>query len=370
MEECNNKILVSIVSPVYNANNFLDVFLKSLIKQKYFNIEIICIDDGSTDDSLKILEVYAKKDLRIKVLTQKNQGAAAARNLGLSVAKGKYVIFLDSDDYFEPNLIEASVKQAEKFNADMVIFKAEAFDDITGKTSPLNDRISSLKEYQNKTFCYKDMPEDILNSFLIAPWNKLYRKIFLDKYGFQFQNVKRTNDLLFTSQTLVMAEKIILLDKVLVHYRTGQTKNLQSGNSKTPLDFYKALYELKRYLDEKNLYEEVCKSYIKMVLDVIFYNLNSINSNEQIKELMQFFKQKGFKNLGVTDYEKLYKISLLGYLQYYFVMNAGIFNNVKLIRYLYKLFKVQQYLQISGIKGLMEKIKQNLIARRRKRKCK
>lgn len=360
----------SVIIPTYNIQKYINDNINSLFYQTYQNIEIICIDDGSTDSSFRILQHYAQKDSRIKILTQKNQGAAIARNLGLSIAKGKYVIFLDSDDYFEPDLIEVSIAQAEKFKADMVIFKAEAFDDLTGKTSPLNDRISSLKEYQNKTFCYKDMPKDILNSFLIAPWNKLYRKSFLDKYGFQFQNVKRTNDLLFTSQTLVMAEKIILLDKVLVHYRTGQTKNLQSGNSKTPLDFYKALYELKRYLDEKNLYEKVCKSYIKMVLDVIFYNLNSINSNEQIKELMQFFKQKGFKNLGVTDYEKLYKISLLGYLQYCCVMNDGILSNVKLLRCLYKIFKVQQYLQMSGIKGLMEKIKQNLIARRRKRKCK
>lgn len=359
--------MISIITPVNNSQKYLYKYLNNICKQSYINIEIICIDDGSTDNSLKILQQYARKDTRVEIITQKNQGAAVARNLGLSVAKGKYVIFLDSDDYFEPDLIEASVAKAEKFKADMVIFKAEAFDDLTGKTSPLNDRISSLKEYQNKTFCYKDMPEDIFNSFLIAPWNKLYRKSFLDKYGFQFQNVKRTNDLLFTSQTLVMAEKIILLDKVLVHYRTGHTKNLQSGNSKTPLDFYKALYELKRYFHEKNLYEEVCKSYIKMVLDVIFYNLNSINSNEQIKELMQFFKQKGFKNLGVTDYEKLYKISLLGYFQYCCVMNDGIFSNAKLLRCLYKIFKVQQYLKTSGIKGLMEKIKQNLIARRRKK---
>lgn len=361
--------MISIITPVNNSQKYLYKYLNNIYKQSYINIEIICIDDGSTDDSLKILQQYTKKDSRIKILTQENQGAAAARNLGLSIAKGKYVIFLDSDDYFELDLIEASVAQAEKFNADMVIFKADAFDDITGKTSPLNDRISKLKEYQYKTFCYKDMPEDIFNSFLIAPWNKLYRKSFLDKYDFQFQNVKRTNDLLFTSKTLVTAERIVLLDKVLVHYRTGQTKNLQSGNSKTPLDFYKALYELKRYLDEKNLYEEVCKSYIKMVFDVVFYNLNSINSNEQIKELMLFFKQKGFKNLGVTEYEKLYKISLLGYLQYCYVINNNIANNVMLLRYLYKLFKTQQYLETVGIKGLVKKIKQNIMVRRRKQ-CK
>lgn len=362
--------MISIITPVNNSQKYLYKYLNNIYKQSYINIEIICIDDGSTDDSLKILQQYTKKDSRIKILTQENQGAAAARNLGLSIAKGKYVIFLDSDDYFELDLIEASVAQAEKFNADMVIFKADAFDDITGKTSPLNDRISKLKEYQYKTFCYKDMPEDIFNSFLIAPWNKLYRKKFLDKYGFKFQNVKRTNDLLFTSQTLVTAERIVLLDKVLVHYRVGQTKNLQSGNSKTPLDFYKALYELKKYLDQTGLYKEIYKSYLKMVLDVVFYNLNIINSDDQFKDLVQFLKQKGFKNVGITKCKKLYKISFLGYLQYCCVMNNGSLNSVKLLRCLYKYFKIQQYLKTSGIKGLMKKIKQNLITRRRKRKCK
>lgn len=357
--------MISIITPVNNSQKYLYKYLNNIYKQSYINIEIICIDDGSTDNSLKMLKQYARKDTRVEIITQKNQGAAVARNLGLSVAKGKYVIFLDSDDYFEPDLIEASVAKAEKFSADMVIFKAEAFDDVTGKTSPLNDRISKLKEYQYKTFCYKDMPEDIFNSFLIAPWNKLYRKSFLDKYGLKFQNVKRTNDLFFTSQTLITAKRIVLLDKVLVHYRTGQTKNLQSGNEETPLDFYKALYELKKYLNQTGLYKEVGISYLKLVLDVVFYNLNSIKSNNKFKDLIQLLKLEGFNNLGLTEYKKLYKISLLGYLQYYCVMNDGIFNNVKLIRYLYKFFKIQQYLQTSGIKGLMDKIKQNLMARRR-----
>lgn len=361
--------MISIITPVNNSQKYLYKYLNNIYKQSYINIEIICIDDGSTDNSLKMLKQYARKDTRVEIITQKNQGAAVARNLGLSVAKGKYVIFLDSDDYFEPDLIEASVAKAEKFSADMVIFKAEAFDDVTGKTSPLNDRISKLKEYQYKTFCYKDMPEDIFNSFLIAPWNKLYRKSFLDKYGLKFQNVKRTNDLFFTSQTLITAKRIVLLDKVLVHYRTGQTKNLQSGNEETPLDFYKALYELKKYLDQTGLYKEIYKSYLKMVLDVVFYNLNTINSDDQFKDLIQFLKQKGFKNLGITKCKKLYKISFLGYLQYCCVMNDGIFNNIKFLRYLYKYFKIQQYFKISGIKGVICKIKQNLMVRRRKQ-CK
>ena len=365
----NENFQTSIIVTIYNSRRYLSELLKCLTKQTNSNNEIICIDDGSTDNSLKILQQYALENSRIKILTQKNQGTAIARNLGLSVAKGDYVIFLDSDDYFEADLIEASVMQAEKFNADMVIFKAEAFDDISGKISPLNDKINSLKKYQYKTFCYKDMPEDIFNSFLIAPWNKLYRKSFLDKHGFKFQNIKRTNDLLFTSKTLVKAEKIVLLDKVLVHYRVGQTKNLQSGNSKTPLDFYKALFELKKYLDRNNLYKEVYKSYLKMVLDVVFYNLNSIKDNKKFEELVHFLKKEGFNELGLSEYKKIYNLSFWGYLQYLCVMNGGIFNNVKLLRYLYKVFKVQQYLKTSGLRGLIEKINQNLLVRRRKQ-CK
>lgn len=366
----DNKCLkVSVLVSIYNSQKYLSKLLKCLIKQTNPNIEIICIDDGSTDNSLKILEQYASNDSRIKILKQNNQGAAAARNLGLSFANGEYVIFLDSDDYFEPDLIEESVAKAEKFNADIVIFRAEVFDDVTGQTSALNDRISKLLEYQQKVFAYKDIPEDIFNSFLTAPWNKLYRKSFLDEHGFKFQNIKRTNDLLFVCQTLVAAKRIILLDKVLVHYRTGITKNLQSGNAETPLDFYKALMALKDYLDKENLFGAVAKSYYKLVLDIVFYNLNSITSDKQFKELIEFFKDKGFNALGLTENTNLYKLSFLGYLQYKCAISNSVLNNANLLRKLYKLFKAWQYFKIAGMQGLLNKIKLNLKARSRKQ-CK
>ena len=360
---------LAIIMPIYNGGRYLKYCLDSIQKQISKKCEIICIDDGSTDNSLKILQQYTLKDSRLKILKQNNQGAAAARNLGLSHANGKYVIFLDSDDYFEPDLIEESVAKAEEFNADIVIFRAEAFDDVTGQTSALNDRISKLPEYQQKVFSYKDIPEDIFNSFLTAPWNKLYRKSFLDKHGFKFQNIKRTNDLLFVCQTLVAAKRIILLDKVLVHYRTGNTKNLQSGNAETPLDFYKALLALKEYLDKKNLFSAVAKSYYKLALDIVFYNLNSITSDKQFKELIEFFKDKGFNALGLTENTKLYQISFLGYLQYKCAISNSVLNNVNLLRKLYKLFKAWQYFQIAGMQGLFNKIKLNLKVRSR-RQCK
>ena len=362
-------MMVSVIFPLYNSQKYILKSLNSIVKDLSKNTEIICIDDGSTDNSLKILQQYALNDSRIKILKQNNQGAAAARNLGLSYANGEYVIFLDSDDYFEHDLIEESVAKAEEFNADIVIFRAEAFDDVTGQTSALNDRISKLPEYQQKVFSYKDIPEDIFNSFLTAPWNKLYRKSFLGEHDFKFQNIKRTNDLLFICQTLVAAKRIILLDKVLVHYRTGITKNLQSGNAETPLDFYKALIALKEYLGKENLFSAVAKSYYKLVLDIVFYNLNSITSDKQFKELIEFFKDKGFNNLGLTDSTELYKLSFLGYLQYKCAISNSGLNKVNLLRKLYKLFKAWQYFKIAGMQGLLNKIKLNLKARSRKQ-CK
>ena len=97
---------VSVVLPVYNVENYLKECLDSLVEQTYKDIEIICVDDGSSDSSLKILKEYAVIDNRIIVLEQKNQGAAVARNFGLSVATGEYVSFLDSDDVFSLNLFQ------------------------------------------------------------------------------------------------------------------------------------------------------------------------------------------------------------------------------------------------------------------------
>lgn len=360
------KIKISIIIPVYNAEKYLEECVNSLLVQSYSNIEIILIDDGSTDESLILLQKYALEDKRIKLLQQKNLGAAIARNYGLSVATGNYVIFLDSDDYFDKKLIEISVKTAEKYDADITIFRADAFDNKTGIVSPLNDRIKKYPQFLSMTFCYKDIKDNIFNSFLIAPWNKLYKKAFLDKYKFEFQNIKRTNDLLFTSETLVKANKIIIIDEILLHYRTGLNNNLQSGNKKTPLEFYKALYELNKFLVKNQLYNDLVKSYQKLVVDVTFYNINSMKTDDKFIEMIEFFRTKGFQELGFFNYKNIKLLSIIEYLQYKCVMSDTIFYKTFLLRYLYKIFKISQYLELVGIIGLLKKIKLNFVVKRRK----
>ena len=122
-------VKISVVLPVYNVANYLRKCLDSLVNQTFKDFEVICVDDGSTDKSTKILEEYQKKDNRIKILQQQRGGAGAARNLGLGHAQGKYVQFLDSDDYFESNLLEEMYTRAEKYDADLVVCSSKKVDD-------------------------------------------------------------------------------------------------------------------------------------------------------------------------------------------------------------------------------------------------
>ena len=112
-------VKVSVVIPVYNVEGYLEECLDSVINQTLEDIEIICINDGSTDNSLEILEEYAKKDNRIKILNQENQGISATRNNGLKICKGKYICFLDSDDYLELNALMETYDISEKYSLDI-----------------------------------------------------------------------------------------------------------------------------------------------------------------------------------------------------------------------------------------------------------
>ena len=118
---------VSVIIPVYNSSEYIRHCLDSLLSQTLEDIEILCVDDGSTDDSLSILEEYSRKDERVRVLTQENAGAGAARNHGLREARGKYLSFLDSDDYFEPDMLEKARKYIIHYKADFVVFGSDQY---------------------------------------------------------------------------------------------------------------------------------------------------------------------------------------------------------------------------------------------------
>ena len=340
--------LVSVILPVYNVELYLEKCIDSLVNQSLIDIEIICIDDGSTDSSGNILDNYSLHDSRVKVFKQKNQGVALARNFGLSVAKGKYVIILDSDDYFDCQLLEKTVRLAEHYCADVVIFKAKSFDENSDIKYDLTYKMDKLIKCQNLPFSSQDIPHNILNTFLPAAWNKLYRKSFLDQNHFYFQNIKRTNDLLFTSKTLIKAQRIALLNESLLFYRIRHTNSLQATNTKTPLEFLKALIALKVFLDEQAVFSLYLRSYLDLVSDVIFYNVKTMKTVSNRLEIFDYLKNKGNEELGLDKIKRFYFVNLCSFIQYK-IISLNIGNKFLLLKINQAIFKTINSLKYFGL---------------------
>ena len=164
---------VSVIVPVYNVEPYLKECLNSIIKQTLKEIEIICVDDGSTDNSLEIMKEYAKKDKRFTIITQKNLYAGVARNAGLSVAKGEYLSFLDSDDFFELTMLEKMYKKAIKEKADICVCNFDTFIDGKHVFNIYND---INEKYINGKNTFEPDNIKYLYSFTNpAAWNKLYQ---------------------------------------------------------------------------------------------------------------------------------------------------------------------------------------------------
>ncbi len=301
-----NPMKVSVIVPVYNTELYLEECIQSICNQTLKEIEIICVDDGSTDSSIEIIQRLAEKDSRIQLLQQENRGGGAARNLGMKKAQGDYLMFLDSDDFFQEDLLEKLWMRCEETKADISICKVKCYHVDLGFDTP--EPAAMREEFlpEKEVFCWKDMPEAIFNSFHNWPWNKMFSRAFVEKKQLSFQEIKRTNDLLFTCKALMEAERIAVVKEELVNYRVGMSTNCQSTNTETPLDFYHAFLALKTYLVEKGVFEQVERSFVNHALDGCIANLNSMENSSRQKELYDKLKNEIFEQLSVKKQPETY----------------------------------------------------------------
>lgn len=298
--------LVSVVLPVYNVELYLEQCLDSLLNQTLRAIEIITVDDGSTDHSLEILNKYAQRDKRVHVFTQQNKYAGAARNLGLSHAIGEYVLFLDSDDYFSKNLVKDAYIAAKAANADIVLFDARAFDNVTGCVKNDTGFLFNYLAPRKQPFSYKDCPDNFFQLTTPCPWTKLFRRQFVLNTELQFQHIQNANDLYFVLSALPMAERIVTLDKVLVYYRTGLSNNVQSTKKKHPLCFYEAYLAWHDQLAALGVLDELRQSYSNMALNGCLFNLHTSSSQDAQKEVLNILKHEAFEALELSCHSDKY----------------------------------------------------------------
>ena len=252
---------ISVIIPVYNSESNLRQALDSVLSQKLSSMELICVDDGSTDNSLKILEEYAAKDCRVQVYTKKNQHAGVARNKGVQIATGKYVAFLDADDFFMPNALCTLLEKAKKYKLDMVKGSFEYLDSISGQRYQTLESVNcSVSRWDRKrVLSFADRPKRLLNVFDV-PWNGIYRRDFLNQNKICFNSLICVNDHSFFIHCLLKAQRLMICDTVVACYRIGQSSSLVGKKAKhfdAQIDSYKIV---------RKLCDEIAPEYKTLVL--------------------------------------------------------------------------------------------------------
>ena len=315
---------ISVIIPIYNCEKYIKECLSSLIKQTFKNFEIICINDGSNDDTLKILKKFEAKDERIIIFNQNNSGPGIARNIGMKKSKGEYLIFLDSDDIFKKTMLEELYIKIKENDSDVVICNSQNFEKkkwwkkFYEKNYLINDNI-----IKQKTFSSLDIEKDFFNLFIWWPWDKLYKKKFIENLGIEYQNLKSSEDLFFIAASVIAAKKISYLDKILINHRIGIKNSVSNSRQKSWDNFYYALKKLKKFIKEKGLYQRFKQDFINYVASFSIWQLENINGIS-FELLYKKIKNEWWNEFEVTKYEKNYFYNQYLYKNIKFILNSNL----------------------------------------------
>ncbi|WML36801.1 glycosyltransferase family 2 protein [Clostridium sp. OS1-26] len=272
-------IEVSIIIPIYNSEKYLRTCLDSLINQTFEKIEIILVNDGSKDESLKIMNEYKAKDKRIKIISQENQGQGEARNNGIKIACGKYITFVDSDDWIAEDHIENLYEMAVNNNADISV------------CNMVMVREKDLKNIKLEMFTIKEMiGEDAVKELLLDkqlksyPCGKLYKKIIFIENNIFFPQKMFYEDLAIILQAFFFSNKVVFSNNYSYFYLQNSNSSTRNPNINNLWDRLKALNMIKTFFIEKNVFDKYKYNYKHLCLFHLYLLVNQIdNWNLNIK---------------------------------------------------------------------------------------
>ena len=326
---------ISVVVPVYNVEKYLRECLDSLANQTFEDFEVICVNDGFDDSSPDILEEYASEDERFKIVSQENKGLSGARNTGMNYIKGRYLLFLDSDDWLELNALELLYNHANALNSEMVIFPYRYFNQET-KQYEEND-FTKLNMFDssvdNKNFNYKNIPETV---FRIPHESiKLYDVKTLKKLAVKFPEGLNYEDAYFFYKIFFKLNKVSIIRTPIYNYRIRNDSICTTGTEKS-FDIFKILTSIENFLKEDEIYESFKDEFIlftvinlkfvylrlderfrdryleKIKKNYEFFSLNQVNKNHLATwhfDDRAFYQAIDVSNNGIEfelNYKKLY----------------------------------------------------------------
>lgn len=288
---------VSIIMPIYNAEKYLEQGIQSIIKQTYKQLEIILVDDGSTDKSRKIIEAAKQRDSRISSIFQTQQGAPTARNAGCKVSAGEYLYFMDSDDYLPETAIEKMVLEGLKYASDLVIGQYQFINEAgewLGESSFIEELGISLEGKATKQQLSLCPP---------FPGNKLYRASMIKENGIQFADVRVAQDLNFYLKVLLFAVNPIVIEDSVYYYRVRSGSISHSYGSKM-LDVITSLEDAEMFYQQNGQYDRSFFSNIKFLH--YYYQLIKVPQIQNYLERTETFLsfKKEFAKIQKADLTK------------------------------------------------------------------
>lgn len=292
----NNNSKISIIIPVYNAEKYLRACLNSLVGQTYKNIEILCINDGSKDNSLRILEEYTKKDCRVKVFSQENAGPAKARNVGLEQATGEFIMFCDADDEYCSDMCKKMLDSIIKKNVDLVMCDTLAVDK--------NNKSNWLPYY----FSFKNQQnidlQETKSRINVYLWNKIFKKDLIDKYNIDFPVGHKSDDNLFVFKYLSIIDTVYFLNKKLIkHYEREnsimdlyRSSNIKINDLEDKVFIIQDFYS---FLKKNNILNENLEFFKYILFNEIFFMWINVPIIWQEKILIQI--QEVLKTIDIES---------------------------------------------------------------------
>lgn len=306
-----NEIKISIIVPVHNTAKYLRKCIESLINQTLKDIEIICVNDGSIDNSLEIIKEYVNIDKRISIISQENLGPGAARNAGIKLAKGEYLGFVDSDDFIDLTMFEKLYTKAKLYNSDVVIVGIYLYDTNNGRYWTFRDA-NIYRTFSNEgVFTAAEHP--VLLQY-VGIWDKIYRREFVIYHSLSVPEGCLYEDVLFPIMAYVLAAKISLIDEPLYYYRKYSGHSIVDREIKEvghKIDFLKSIKDTKDFLIEQNVYQHFQKDFLMYQFRQINFHQRNLPDYKNYKLFMttlrNYLDQSDYEIAFLFDFGRSYK---------------------------------------------------------------
>lgn len=304
----DGEVKISVIMPIYNAGEYLEQAIRGVLDQTLRELEIICVDDGSTDNSLEILKRLQKSDERVRIVTETNAGPGIARNNGIKRARGEYMAFLDADDMFEPSMLESLYNEARKNKLDIALCDYDVY--ITKK----KELVSAVPCEHSDIFTAggivskNNYPDRIFLATNGAAWNKLFESAFVREKMLSFlPDVKIYEDVYFVICALSLAERVGKVCEILMHHRVhseqARARSFHNHFLKAPEVYLK----IKEFLVHNGMYAPLSYSFINMTASRCYKMFNFVSSEDKARLwdvlYTEYAEKLDWTGKGIVDFD-------------------------------------------------------------------